>query len=89
MEDKWLEWFCGIYRTKVGGHKDVPLLLENDNSIPEIDPNCVVVKYPALEEIPLRLHRAVCYPKNPESRRYEDQLVEDVSGMKVGNVHAA
>ena len=44
--------FCGIYHTKVGGHKDDPLLLENDSSIPEINPNCVAVKYPALERIP-------------------------------------
>ena len=78
----------GIHRTKVGGHRDVPLLLENDNTIPGIDPYCMIVRFPEIEQIPEHLHRAITYPKNPVNKRYEDQFVEDVAGMKVGNVPA-
>ena len=78
----------GIHRTKVGAHRDIPLLMENDNTIPDIDPNCIVVRFPEIQQIPERLHKAITYPKNPEHKRYEDQLVEDVAGRKVGNVPA-
>jgi hypothetical protein len=55
----------GIHRTKVGGHREIPLLLVNDDTIPNIDPNCVVVRYPEIDQIPSHLHQAVTYPKNP------------------------
>ena len=34
------------------------------------------------------LLKEVTYPKNPERRRFRDQLVEDVLGEKIGNVPA-
>ena len=78
----------GIHRTKVGAHPDIPLIVEDDDSIPSIDPNCMLVRFPDLEDIPVHLHKAVTYPKNPEHKRFVDQLVEDVVGKKVGNVPA-
>ena len=78
----------GIHITKIGGHEKIPLILENDDSIPDIDPMCILVKFPKIEDIPRRYHKLITYPKNPEHRRFEDQLVEDVAGMKVGNVPA-
>ena len=78
----------GIHRTKVGSHREIELLLEKDDSIPNIDPNCMIVRFPGLEDIPQRLHNAVTYPKNPDHKRYVDQLVKDVVGRKVGNVPA-
>ena len=78
----------GIHITKVGGHKDIPLMLTNDNTIPLIDPNCIAAHFPDLEQIPSRLHGAITYPKNPDHKRFEDQLVEDAAGRKVGNVPA-
>ena len=55
----------GIHRTKVGGHREIPLLLVNDDTIPNIDPNCVVVRYPEIDQIPSQPNQAVTYPKNP------------------------
>ena len=78
----------GIHRTKVGSHRDIQLLVEDDNSVPSIDPNCMLVRFPDLEDIPGRLHNAVTYPKNPSNKRYIDQLAKDVVGKKVGNVPA-
>lgn len=80
----------GIHRTKVGSHRDVKLVVENDDSIQEIDPNCMVVKIPAIEQIPAELHGRVSYPKsrNPRDPRQTDQLIREVAGRKVGNVPA-
>ncbi len=78
----------GIHRTKVGAQKDIPLILENDDTVPHIDPQCMLVRFPQLEQIPEYLHRAITYPKNPAHNRYEDQMVRDVAGTKVGNVPA-
>ena len=78
----------GIHRTKVGAHKDIPLIMENDDSIPDIDPHCIMLMFPPKEQIPDNLHRAITYPKNPAHKRYNDQLAEDVAGKKVGNVPA-
>ena len=78
----------GIHKTKVGAHREIALAVEDDDSIPNIDPNCMLVRFPDLEDIPQRLHKAVTYPKNPEHKRFFDQLVEDVVGQKVGNVPA-
>ena len=48
----------GIHKTKIGSHRDVKLIVENDDSVPHIDPNCMVVKVPLLENIAdeLQLH---------------------------------
>ena len=48
----------GIHRTKVGSHRDVKLLVEDDDTIPGIDPNCncMIVRVPPHEEIPPNLH---------------------------------
>lgn len=79
---------CGIHRTKVGSNREVKLHVENDDSIPGIDPNCMVVKMPQIEDIPVELHGRVSYPKsrNPKDKRQTDQYVRDVAGKKVGNV---
>ena len=68
--------------------KEVPVLVEEDDSIPHIDPNCMLVKVPALDDIPHHLHGAVSYLKsrNPQDARQTDQLVRDTAGKKVGNV---
>lgn len=78
----------GIHRTKVGSHREVKLIVENDDSIPDIDPNCMIVRMPLLEQIPVQLHGRVSYPKsrNPRDPRQTDQFVRDVAGKKVGNV---
>ena len=47
---------CGIHRTKVGSNREVKLHVENDDSIPGNDPNCMVVKMPQIEDIPVELH---------------------------------
>ena len=78
----------GIHRTKVGANRDIPLLVGDDNSIPTIDANCMLVRFPGIEDIPVHLHKVVTYPKNPKHKRYTDQLAEDVAGKKVGNVVA-
>ena len=46
----------GIHRTKVGSHRDVRLLVEDDDTIPGMDPNCMIVRIPPLEEIPPNRH---------------------------------
>ena len=78
----------GIHRTKVGSHRDVKLIVENDDSIQHIDPNCMVVRIPPIEDIPAELHRVVSYPRsrNPGDPRQTDQLIYQVAGRKVGNV---
>ena len=78
----------GLHKTKVGAHRDVQLIVEEDNSLPHIDPNCMLVKVPLIEDIPTELHSAVSYPKsrNPRDPRQMDQLVRDTAGKKVGNV---
>lgn len=78
----------GIHRTKVSSHRDIKLLVENDDSIPGIDPDCMIVRMPLLEQIPIQSHGKIAYPKsrNPKDPRQTDQLVRDVAGKKVGNV---
>ena len=73
---------------KVCAHRDVCLVVQEDNSVQHIDPNCIVVKVPPLEQIPPHLHYAVSYPKshNPKDPRQHDQLVIETAGKKVGNV---
>ena len=78
---------AGIHKTKIGSHRDIKLIVEDDNSV-AIDPDCMLVRLPILENIPPELHRAVTYPKsrNPRDPRRTDQLVCEVAGKKVGNV---
>ena len=80
----------GLHETKISSHRDVKLKVENDDSIPDIDVNCMVVRIPPIEDIPLELHGAVAYPKsrNPRDPRKKDMLVKEVAGKKVGNVPA-
>ena len=78
----------GIHRTRIGSHRDVKCLVENDDTIPDIDPNCMIVKLPPIRDIPPEHHHKVSYPKsrNPRDPRQEDQLIKDVAGKKIGNV---
>ena len=78
----------GIHKTKVGAHRDVKLLVLEDDSIQHIDPDCMFVRVPLLEDIPSELHSAVAYPKsrNPRDPRQTNQLVKETAGRKVGNV---
>ena len=78
----------GIHRTKVSAHRDERLMVEDDDTIPHIDPQCMLVKVPLLEDIPPELHSAIAYPKsrNPRDPRKCDQLVRETAGRKVGNV---
>ena len=43
---------AGIYRTKVGSHPNIKLVVENDDTVMGIDPCCVCVKIPNLEDLP-------------------------------------
>jgi hypothetical protein len=55
----------------------VKIHVENDNSIPDIDPNCMIVRVPQLEDIPEELHGRVSYPKsrNRNDKRQTDQYI--------------
>jgi hypothetical protein len=78
----------GIHKTKIGANRHVELRVENDNTIPDIDSNCMAVWVPSIEDIPPELHQAIAYPKsrNPKDPRQRDQLVSETAGRKVGNV---
>ena len=79
---------AGIHRTKVGSHPSIELLVEADDSIPGIDPNCMVVRMPLKSQLPPQSLSLVTYPKsrNPRNDRKMDQLLSEVVGKKVGNV---
>jgi hypothetical protein len=81
---------AGIHKTKVGSHPTIKLLVEDDNSIPDTDPNCMLVRLPYIEDIPPSLRSLVTYPKsrNPRDSRQSDQFAFQVAGKKVGNVPA-
>ena len=66
------------------------LVVQDDVNAQDIDENCMMVKVPPIEDIPVELHNAVSYPKsrNPKDPRKTDQLVYEVAGKKVGNVPA-
>ena len=49
----------GLHKTKIGANRDVRLIVENDDTISHIDPNCMLVKVPLLEDIPPELHNAI------------------------------
>ena len=67
----------GLHETKVGAQRDVRLLVEADDSVGDIDPECMLVRAPSLEQIPPHLHYEIAYPKsrNPKSSRQKNQLI--------------
>lgn len=79
----------GLHRTKISSHRDVKLIVENDDSLQDI-PDCVMVKVPTIDNIPPELHTAVAYPKsrNPKDPRQRDILVRETANKKLGNVPA-
>ena len=81
---------AGIHRTKVGSHPRIELLVEADDSIPGIDPNCMLVRMPPKEQLPSEFLNLVTYPKScdPLNNRQIDQVASEVVGKKVGNVPA-
>ena len=75
----------GVHKTKVGAHRDVKLLVLEDDSIQHIDPDCMLVRVPLLEDIPSELHSAVAYPKsrNPRDPRQTNQLVRETAVIEL------
>ena len=80
----------GLHATKNGSHPSIALevVADNSNSAQLHDRNVLKVVCPLLENIPRAMHDEVVWPRNPASKRYEDVLVSDVAGLKVGNVPA-
>ena len=78
---------AGIHHTGVGSHRDIQLVVENDDTVTEIDPDCVLVCHPKSENLPPHLKDVVTYPKSrdPKSKRKTNQLAFQVCGKKVGN----
>ena len=76
----------GIHRTKISSHEEVTLLVERDDSVQHIDPQCMKVMFPMFVEHHLR--DEIVWPKNPAHKRFQDQRVRDCIGKKVGNVPA-
>ena len=64
----------GLHETKVDAQHDVCLLVESDDSVGDIDPECMLVRAPSLEQIPPHLHNEIAYPKsrNPKSFRQKN-----------------
>ena len=54
----------GIHRTKVSSQESIYLDVEMDNSIPDIDPMCMKVVFPA--NVPAAFRDEVTWPKNPD-----------------------
>ena len=65
-------------------------MVEADDTLAGIDPDCMLVWLPPLEKIPGELHNTITYLKsrNPRDPRKRDQLAFEVAGKKVGNVPA-
>ena len=76
----------GIHRTNISSCQEVTLDVVKDDSIPHIDPHCMKVMFPST--VPAELMNKVTWPRNPDHGRYNDQLVRDCLGEKVGNVPA-
>ena len=76
----------GLHITKNSSHPDVTLLVFPDTTWK--DENAMQVAVPSQENLAPETLRLVTWPRNPVSRRYVDQLVQDVAGKKVGNVPA-
>jgi hypothetical protein len=62
--------------------------VEEDDTVHEIDSECMLVRAPLLEDIPPHLHDEIAYPKSrdPRSLRRRNQLVRETVGRKIGNV---
>ena len=76
----------GLHATKTSSHPEVTLLIGPD--VTDKDPNAMEVVVPMLQNLPLELLDMVTWPKNPERKRFVDQVVRDVAGKKVGNIPA-
>lgn len=76
----------GIHQTNIGSCEEVVLKVVKDDSIPNIDPHCMKVMFP--ETVSVEILNKVTWPKNPAHKRFNDQLVRDCLGKKVGNVPA-
>ena len=76
----------GLHSTKTSSHPDITLLIDAD--ITHKDPNAMKVVVPMLQNLPPESLEMVTWPRNPESKRFVDQVVRDVAGKKVGNVPA-
>lgn len=76
----------GLHATKTSSHPDITLLIGPD--ITHKDPNAMKVVVPMLQNLPPESLDMVTWPKNPERKRFVDQVVRDVAGKKVGNVPA-
>lgn len=76
----------GIHRTMLSSHEDVVLSVEVDDTIRHIDPQSMRVMFPPT--VPAHLLHEITWPKNPKHKRFDDQLVRDCVGRKVGNVPA-
>ena len=83
-------FIVGIHTTNVGSHQEIELVVEEDDSVPDIDRDCMLVRHPERENLPHNLEYVVTYPRSrrANSRRTRDQYAFQVSGYKVGNVPA-
>ena len=57
---------AGIHHTNLGSHPSIELLVDGDDTIPSIDPNCNVVHKPLRQQLPLRSLRLLNSPKGKE-----------------------
>ena len=71
----------GLHITKNSSHPDVTLLVFPDTTWK--DENAMQVAVPSQENLAPETLRLVTWPRNPVSRRYVDQLVQDVAGKKL------
>ena len=77
----------GLHITRKSSHCDVELKVVADESF-ALDPNCMQVVCPKLENISPQLHDEIVWPKNPLNKRPYDILQSHVAGKKIGNVPA-
>ena len=62
---------AGIHRTKVGSNPKIELVVEADDSIPGIDPLCMLVRMPRKEQLPEEYLNLVTYPKSCDPKTKE------------------
>ena len=67
----------GIHRTKVSSHESINLDVEMDNSIPDIDPMCMKVVFPA--NVPAAFRDEVTWPKNPDHKRSSSTTFQEAT----------
>ena len=82
-------FIVGIH-TDVGSHQEIELVVEEDDSVPNKDRDCMLVRHPERENLSHHLKYIVTYPRSrrANSRRARDHYAFQVSGCKVGNVPA-